>query len=397
MKDKLVPDIRFPEFEGKWDRKPLNKYLTVIKTKNKDGRFKRDEVLSVAAEAGVVNQIKYHGRSYAGKSLLPYNVVEKGDLVYTKSPLKAYPYGIVKENINEPGVVSTLYAVYRPKKNASGSFLDYYFYSADKANRYLKPLVNIGAKNDMKVNNATVLTGKVVVPALPEQQKIATFLYLVDQRLAAARRRVEVLEEWKRGVVQKVFQNLEKWPSTKLGNIADIQKGKGISKSDITENGSIKCIRYGELYTTYGEVIESVKSRTDVPKVELLLSQGGEVLVPASGETAIDIATAACILSGDVALGSDMNIITTKIDGRFLAYQLSGPRKLALARLAQGVSVMHIYGKQLKEIVVSIPDSDEQNRIAETLISADARITTAARTVALLEEWKQGLLQKILV
>ena len=70
---------------------------------------------------------------------------------------------------------------------------------------------------------------------------------------------------------------------------------------------------------------------------------------------------------------------------------------MALARLAQGVSVMHIYGKQLKEIVVFVPGSDKQTRIAETLISADARITAAARTVALLEEWKQGLLQKMLV
>ncbi|NJC28046.1 restriction endonuclease S subunit [Lewinella antarctica] len=194
------------------------------------------------------------------------------------------------------------------------------------------------------------------LPTLPEQQKIATFLGLVDRRLAVARRRGALLEIRKNILIREVFEPSATWSNIKLSDISLIRKGKGISKSDIVNNGSLPCIRYGELYTTYGEVIDEVFSSTNIPGSQLILSEGNEVLIPASGETAIDIATAACVIRKGIALGSDMNIIKTEIDGRFLAYQLSGPLKLELAKLAQSVSVMHIYGKQLEELMIRVPN-----------------------------------------
>ena len=89
--------------------------------------FGKEDVLSVSGEYGVINQIAFQGRSFAGESVADYHVVETDDIVYTKSPLKANPYGIIKVNKGIPGIVSTLYAVYHPLNTIAPRFVDLYF------------------------------------------------------------------------------------------------------------------------------------------------------------------------------------------------------------------------------------------------------------------------------
>ena len=107
--------------------------------------------MSVSGDYGIVNQIEFQGRSFAGASVSNYGVVQTGNVVYTKSPLNSNPYGIIKTNKGKPGIVSTLYAVYHPKENAFSDFIQVYFEQHARMNNYMHPLVNKGAKNDMKV------------------------------------------------------------------------------------------------------------------------------------------------------------------------------------------------------------------------------------------------------
>lgn len=162
-------------------------------------------MLSVSGEYGIVNQIEFQGRSFAGESVAEYHVVETNDIVYTKSPLKANPYGIIKVNKGVPGIVSTLYAVYHPCEGTVAEYIDYYFGNDLRLNKYLKPLVNIGAKHDMKVNNETILTGEVYFPSYSEQKKIVDFLTILDERIRQQRNLVEALKKYKRGVFETVF------------------------------------------------------------------------------------------------------------------------------------------------------------------------------------------------
>ncbi|GAB3534894.1 hypothetical protein GCM10027443_22800 [Pontibacter brevis] len=185
------------------------------------------------------------------------------------------------------------------------------------------------------------------------------------------------------------------WSTQTLKDVATFSKGKGISKADIDENGEIECIRYGELYTKYSEVIDEVKSRTSIEPAELILSEANDVIIPASGETQIDIATASCVLREGIALGGDLNIIKTQVNGIFLSYYLNNARKKDIASLAQGISVVHLYASQLKTLLVKLPQPEEQRKIASFLIEVDKRIQLLEQERALLEAYKKGVMQKI--
>ena len=156
------------------------------------------------------------------------------------------------------------------------------------------------------------------------------------------------------------FRETKQWGIKRIDDegFATFHKGKGISKSDIRPNGSISCIRYGELYTHYGEVIKKVLSKTDLPVSKLFFSRSNDVIIPSSGETRIDIATASCVLSDNIALGGDLNVIRSKENGVFLSYYLNGPLKREVTKLAQGNAVVHLYLNQLKkvEFFIAAPD-----------------------------------------
>lgn len=196
---------------------------------------------------------------------------------------------------------------------------------------------------------------------------------------------LNLLKEYKNGVIQMVFNQkirfknndglpFPEWKKKKLGHISTFLKGKNISKSDIVKNGNIPCIRYGELYTHYSEVITTILSHTNLNSKDLIFSKENDVIIPASGETAIDISTAACVAKGGVALGGDLNIIRSELNGIFLSYYLNYVRKKDIARLAQGISVVHIYSSQLKLLEVDIPCLEEQNKIADFLFDVDSLI-----------------------
>src|SRR5690606_19474706 len=177
----------------------------------------------------------------------------------------------------------------------------------------------------------------------------------------------------------------EEWKHKKLGETAKFSKGKGISKSDINESGSTECIRYGELYTYYGEVIEEIKSRTNNNQSNLIISEANDVIIPASGETQIDIATASCVLKPGVALGGDLNIIKTKNNGVFLSYYLNSKKKLEIAKLSQGISVVHLYSSQLALLNLKLPPLEEQNKLANFLSLLNSRIQTQKKIIEKLE------------
>ena len=187
----LYPEIRFSGFTDPWEQRKLENYVVVSTTKNVDGKFGKEDVLSVSGEYGVVNQITFQGRSFAGASVSNYGVVNTGDVVYTKSPLNSNPYGIIKVNKGIPGIVSTLYAIYHPRDNVYANFIQVYFEQHKRMNNYMHPLVNKGAKNDMKVTAENALKGMVTFPSREEQSVISAFFSRLDSLITLHQRKYD--------------------------------------------------------------------------------------------------------------------------------------------------------------------------------------------------------------
>ena len=167
-----------------------------------------------------------------------------------------------------------------------------------------------------------------------------------------------------------------------MSDIADLSKGIGISKDQLSADGE-PCILYGELYTKYkSETIKEVISKTNIDNTKLVKSKANDVIIPCSGETAEEIATARCVLKDDILLGGDLNIIRLHgYDGSFMSYQLNGKRKYDIAKVAQGVSVVHLYGEHLKNIKTINPSLNEQKKIANLLSLLDERISTQNKII----------------
>lgn len=399
-----VPAIRFPEFEGEWKMLPLNRFLFESKRKNTELIFTKEDVLSVSGELGIVNQIKYLGRSYAGVSVKPYGIVETGDVVYTKSPLKSNPYGIIKCNKGNPGIVSTLYAIYCPTQDSIGQFIQYYFELDTRLNNFLRPLVRKGAKNDMKVNNAHVLTGNVKFPFLDEQQKIASFFTAVDEKLQQLTNKKALLEQYKKGVMQKIFsqelrfkienENGElveppEWEYCALKDVADINP-----KTETLPNNFI----YIDLESVEaGNLLKQVSiSKSEAPSRAQRLLQKGDVLFqmvrPYQQNNYFFNDDNISVASTGYAQ------IRTASQPKYIYYALHTKEILdeVLVRCT-GSNYPAINTTDLGEIELPYPSEKEREKITAFLSAIDEKINHVTTQLQQTRQWKKGLLQGMFV
>lgn len=185
----------------------------------------------------------------------------------------------------------------------------------------------------------------------------------------------------------------DEWNEVTLNDVATFSKGKGISKNDISNYG-IECVRYGELYTKYNEMIYNIESKTDLDKNELKLSEKNDILIPCSGETAIDLATASCIQKDQVAIGGDITVIKTNQYAPFITYYLN-QKKTEIAKYAQGVSIVHLYPKDFKVMNIRIPSINEQKMIIRLLEEITKKEQLLESKYQQYQELKKYLMQQI--
>lgn len=201
-----VPEIRFKEFCDYYNDVLLEKCLSVSNKKNNKLEYKKEDALSVSDEFGVVNQIEHLGRSYTGNNISTYKILNKGQIVYTKSPLKLKPFGIIKVNNNKPGIVSVLYAIYDVKEGFDPNYISVYFEPSFRLNKYLLPLINKGAKNTINISDETALSGEVHIPlSHAEQQKIVSYFQSLDSLIQIISKKLASLKRIKAASLQSMF------------------------------------------------------------------------------------------------------------------------------------------------------------------------------------------------
>ena len=188
------------------------------------------------------------------------------------------------------------------------------------------------------------------------------------------------------------------WVEKKLGNMAKFSKGSGYTKSDLQDEGS-PIILYGRMYTKYQVSVSDVDTYVE-QKDNSVISKGGEVIVPASGETAEDIAIAATVEKPGIILGGDLNVIepSDELNSTFLALGISnGTAHKDMAKRAQGKSIVHLHNSDLKNVIVKYPSVEEQNKIVKTLVNLDTTISLYEKKLGQLNLIKKTIIQKILI
>ncbi len=406
----IKPSIRFPEFKDDWQHVKLSELLSESKKRNEDLKYSKEEVLSVSGELGIVNQIEHLGRSYAGASVHNYHVVENGDIVYTKSPLKANPFGIIKLNKGKAGIVSTLYAVYKVNsKTCYNSWIDYYFSLDSNTNRYLRPLVKKGAKNDMKINNAYVLHDRIFAPNVSEQKRIANFFTVLDKKISELRQKKNLLEQYKKGVMQRLFsqelrfkdsngKDFPNWEKKKLGEVFSIFNGYAFASED--------AVSEGVLWVKIADVGIQEMKRDNLSYLPNEFLQKYEKFILKKGDYVIALTRP--ILSGELKispiddffnnslLNQRVGKIISNNNTTFIYYmlQLNWLIKTIENNIA-GTDPPNLSPKEIDFIRVEIPSLEEQNKIADFLSVIDEKISQTERQLQQVKIWKKGLLQNM--
>ncbi len=243
----------------------------------------------------------------------------------------------------------------------------------------------------------------IVLPPLAEQRAIVSVLEVWDRAIEKTEQLISAKEQQFKWLLKKLISDQQQnptWKTVKLDDICKIFKGKGLSKSNISKTGKNKCILYGELYTVYPEIIKEIVSRTNIENG--VVSKTGDVLLPGSTTTkGIDLANATALFEDDVLLGGDINILRVKkyiqrYDSAFLSYCLTHSKKKEIANFTQGITIIHLYGKDLKTLKISLPKFEQQKNIAHTLYTAQKEIDLLKKTMEKYRIQKKGLMQKLL-
>jgi type I restriction enzyme S subunit len=267
------------------------------------------------------------------------------------------------------------------------------FFLSNETTKKLEELSTGTSNSQNRVSPKDIINFKLAIPTLPEQEAIGTFFSTLDRHITLHQRKLDKLKNVKQAYLSEMFPAegervpkrrfpgfTDAWELRKLKELADFSKGLGYTKNDLTESGN-PIILYGRLYTKYQTVIDNVDTFVDV-KDKSVVSIGGEVIVPSSGESSEDIARASVVDNAGVILGGDLNVIKPKdeIDSTFLALTISnGQQQKELSKRAQGKSVVHLHNSDLKEVNLIFPSIDEQKQIGELFKGIENTITLHQR------------------
>ena len=354
-----------------------------------------------------------------GTNLLGFQVIKKenapsraqrlasyGDVFYqTVRPYQRNNY--LFENVDKDMVFSTGYAQLRSKLDS------YFLLTLVQNDNFVKVVLDNCTGTSYPAINGSEL-GKITVQ-IPsnevEANQIGKVFRGIDKSITLHQRKLEKLKLAKKALLQKLFPKngsqfpeirfkgfTDAWEQRKLGDIATFSKGNGYSKSDLALSGN-PIILYGRLYTNYETTISNVDTFVEL-KDKSVLSQGGEVIVPASGETAEDISRASVVKNQGIIIGGDLNVIKANhlLDPTFLALTISnGGQQKELSKRAQGKSVVHLHNSDLQEVNLIFPLLNEQKEISTLFEKMDNIITLHQRKLDKLQEVKKGLLQKMFV
>ena len=330
-----------------------------------------------------------------------YGIVNTGDIVYTKSPLNSNPYGIIKVNKGIPGIVSTLYAVYRPQDNVHTNFIQVYFEQHERMNNYMHPLVNKGAKNDMKVTAENALKGVVTFPSREEQVIISEFFDRLDSLITLHQRKYDKLCVLKKSMLDKMFPKggslypeirfagfTDPWEQRKLGEVAHFINGRAYSQNELLSSGKYPVLRVGNFYTNDSWYYSNLELEDKNYAYE------GDLLYTWSATFGPHIWHGNKVIYHYHIWKVQLEAALEKL----FAFQLLERDKERILSDKNGSTMVHITKTGIENTSVLMPCSvEEQRRIGAFFDRLDSLITLHQRKLELLRNIKKSMLDKMFV
>ena len=392
------PALRFKGFTDPWEQRKFEEIAVRSSVMSDKKGLPRVEYEDIISGAGRLNKdIKLKESEKVGI------VFHKGDVLYGK--LRPYLQNWLLASFN--GLAVGDFWVLQPQ-NTDSSFL----YRLVQSQQFDEVANQSTGTKMPRADWKLVSKTKFAMPhSVDEQAAIGAYFEHLDTLITLHQRKYEKLVNIKKSMLDKMFpQNgasvpeirfkgfTDPWEQRKLGEIANFSKGVGYSKNDLCEEGT-PIILYGRLYTKYETSIFDVDTFVK-EKAGSVYSKGGEVIVPASGETAEDISIASVVVKPGILLGGDLNIVspTTEYDSAFLALTISsGAAHEYLSSLAQGKSVVHLHNSDIQSVSAKFPTKREQEKIHLIFGKIDTLITLHQRKLEKLQNIKKSCLEKMFV
>lgn len=407
-----VPKLRFPGFTEDWEQRKLGSIGSTYtglsgKTKEDFGHGEAQYITYLNVFQNTVSDIDMTDKVEID---ITQNEVKYGDVLFTTSSETPEEVGMSSVWLGHtPNIYLNSFCFgFRPNQKIDPYFLGYSLRAP-----YMRDKIKILAQGISRYNISKnkVMELEISLPNNEEQILLGNFLRNIDLGITLHQRKLEHLNLKKKALLQKLFpKNGERypelrfpgftdaWEQRKLGDIATFSKGNGYSKSDLVPSGS-PIILYGRLYTYYETTIKNIDTFVKL-KDKSVISHGGEVIVPASGETAEDISRASVVKNQGIIIGGDLNVIKVNhlLDPTFLALTISnGEQQKELSKRAQGKSVVHLHNSDLQEVNLIFPLLNEQKEISTLFEKMDNVITLHQRKLDHLQLQKKALLQQMFV
>ena len=414
----LTPKLRFPEFreELEWTNKPLGQFAKLIS--DRVGTLECTPY-TVTSGIGLVSQQEKLGRTIAGNAFKNYLRLQKNDFAYNKSATKAFPQGYLARYVGDEqaAVPNSIFTCFRAdEREANPTYLDYLF-AGNLHGKWLKDYIMIGARahGSLNVSDADLMRLPVPVPSGPsslaEQQKIADCLASLDDMIIAQRRKVEMLNAHKKGLMQQLFpregetapylrfpefQSSPDWEEKKLEELSKRGTGHTPSKANAENyNGRIKWVSLadskrldkGFISNTTNEISEQ-----GIRNSSAVLHAAGSVIL--SRDAGVG---KSAVLQHPMAVSQHFVVWTCneKLLLNWFLYYVFQIMKPIFERIASGSTIKTIGMQFFIELCITVPRLPEQKRIADCLRSLDDQITAESQKLAMLKTHKKGLMQQL--
>ena len=366
--------MRFPEFTDEWKESVLSDFVERVKRKNKNNLCKLP--LTISAQYGLVDQISFFNKVIASENMSNYYLLHKGDFAYNKSYSSEYPWGAIKRlDCYEQGTLSSLYICFKPYSHVSSDFLTHYF-ETSKWHQGISEIAVEGARNHGLLNVGIqdfFETRHCLPQSLLEQEKIAKFLNLIEERIATQNKIIEKLETLIKGIIETVISSQKS--NTLIKNCLECNSST-LQESQVAETGT---------FPVYGAT--GISGYTEAPDVN-----GESILIIKDGS---GVGTVKYV-TGEYSYIGTLNSLTAK-DGYCLKFIYFALQKFCFEPYKTGMAIPHIYFKDYGKAKISCPTIKEQFAIAKRISMVEDKVSVEKRIFFHYQAQKSYLLSQMLI